>query len=163
MRSLRPCKVFFAQKHGIWAKLRPLQKLGKGRNLSNSLCKLCHLNLFNIGCGKLLWINLWRMWKSVRFQQVFCLFVPKRQVWKKQKTELFCGHNRVAHRVTSIPTTCQLETKILEIVLFHREIVCLKGGHSFSAPLFLWKTAKKENRIIRALPGNTFPTNFFRR
>ena len=66
------------------------------------------------------------MWKSVRFQQVFRLFAQKLQVWKKQKPELFGSHNQVTLRVTSILSTCQLETKILEIVLFHREIVRLK-------------------------------------
>ena len=32
-------------------------------------------------CGKLLWKNLWRMWKTIGFQQVFRLSVQELPLW----------------------------------------------------------------------------------
>ena len=33
-------------------------------------------------CGKLLWKNLWRMWKTIGFQQVFRFLPSGGRVWK---------------------------------------------------------------------------------
>jgi len=40
----------------------------------NFLCKPLMHTCFYPGCGKPLWKNLWRMWKSASFQQVFRTF-----------------------------------------------------------------------------------------
>ena len=66
------------------------------------------------------------MWKSVRFQQVFRLFAPMGSMWKSPKTAHHNSHNCALLRVTSIPASVELETKILEIVPFHCEIACQK-------------------------------------
>ena len=48
----------------------------------------CYGNRFCIStttptCGKLLWINLWRLWKTASYQQVFSRFPPAGQVVEK--------------------------------------------------------------------------------
>ena len=39
-----------------------------------------HIHFFPT-CGNLLWIKLWRMWKSVSFQQLFLLFTELSTLW----------------------------------------------------------------------------------
>jgi len=66
------------------------------------------------------------MWKSVRFQQVFRLFAPPDPMWKSPENILHNSHNCAVMRVTSIPASTELGTKIREIVPFHCEIACQK-------------------------------------
>ena len=67
--------AFFRGGTGDVVKNSPDEKV---RNLSEKV-KINYVNQNEYGenrspCGKGLWINLWRMWKSDRYQQVFALF-----------------------------------------------------------------------------------------
>ena len=58
-------------------------------------------------------------------------------MWINQKNKLSGLHNGMLPHVTSIPVLRQLEMKILEIVLIHREIVHQKDAGFFGEQLFL--------------------------
>ena len=58
-------------------KTTTVEKIGK---LSRGRCRryvnfLC-ISTFSTPCGKLLWKNLWRLWKTGSYQQVFPLISP---------------------------------------------------------------------------------------
>ena len=63
----------FFTKNSYVAKCPFPQKVKKASASRKILCNPCVFSTDRRGCGKLLWINLWRMWKTQLFPQVFPL------------------------------------------------------------------------------------------
>ena len=71
----KPVKYKFLHKDFPLGKITTCEKMGKTVNpVAKALCQSTASPFFTHPCGKLLWKNLLRMWKSVSYQQVFRSF-----------------------------------------------------------------------------------------
>ena len=64
-------EVIFCTKKILWQNYNPVKSRRKYEKTVTILCQSIRVQKFGKGCEQLLWINLWRMWKTRSYQQVF--------------------------------------------------------------------------------------------
>ena len=83
----------FAGKKGVWAKWQIFEKLESCRNRTKILCKQNVYIPGAAGWGKLLWKNLWKLWKSSAFPQAKVKKPRIPQPLRMHKDLHTAGHN----------------------------------------------------------------------